>query len=120
MDWVDEQIASDFVSHDWPENLKGPEGFKTYYTNFKKAIPDATYEVKDLIAEGDRVTVRWEMTGSYQNSFPGIDIPPTGQKIVLKGIAIYRIKNEKLAERWVISDVYGLLKKVQQKPNSSS
>ena len=36
-------------------------------------------------------------------------IAPTGGPIVLKGIAIYRIEGGKLMERWVVSDLYGVL-----------
>lgn len=114
MSVAEEMLAPGFVSHDWPKDLKGPEGFKKYYNTFKKAIPDAKYEVKDLITEGNRVVVRWEMHGHYENPFPGMDIQPTGQKIILKGVAIYRVEDKKLKERWVISDVYGLLKEVKQ------
>jgi hypothetical protein len=31
---------------------------------------------------------------------------------VLKGIAIYRVTGGKLMERWVVSDVYGVLEEI--------
>jgi len=52
------------------------------------------------------------MLGTYQDAFPGIDTPPAGQAITLKGVAIYRVEKGKLAERWVVSDMYGLLKEL--------
>lgn len=58
---------------------------------------DARYEVDDLLAEGDRVVVRWRVKGTYQNAFPGIDTPPAGQAITLKGVAIYQVEKGKLA-----------------------
>lgn len=118
MEVADELLSPDFYSHDWPEDgPKGPAAFRNYYKTLRKAVPDTRYEVKDLVAENDRVVVRWEMHGTHKGDFPGIDIAPTGQPITLKGVAIYRIENEKLKERWVISDVYGLLKEVQQATN---
>lgn len=115
MEVADELLSPDFYSHDWPKDgVKGPVAFRNYYKTLRKAIPDARYEVKDLIAEDDRVVVRWEMKGTHKGDFPGIDVAPTGQSITLKGVAVYRVENEKLQERWVISDVYGLLKEVQQ------
>lgn len=119
MEVADELLAPDFISHDWPQGLQGPEGFRRYYESFKKAIPDARYEVKDMVAERDRVVVRWEMQGSYQSQFPGMDIEPSGQEITLKGVAIYRVEDSKLKERWVVSDIYGLLKEVQQPANKN-
>jgi len=115
MEVADEMLSPQFVSHDWPEGgQKGPRAFRDYYTALRRAVPDATYEVKDLLADGDRVAVRWEMHGTHQGNFPGIDIDPTGQPITLKGVAIYRISNGSLLERWVVSDLYGLLKEVRE------
>jgi predicted ester cyclase len=115
METADEMLSPNFVSHDWPENIgKGPKAFRNYYTVFNKAVPDAKYEVKDILADGDRVAVRWEMHGTYQGAFPGIDIPPAGQAVTLKGVAIYRVENNKLTERWVVSDLYELLKNIKE------
>lgn len=115
METADEMLSPNFVSHDWLEHKqKGPVAFRNYYVAFKKAIPDAIYEAKDILADGDRVAVRWEMHGSYQGAFPGIDIVPTGQAVTLRGVAIYRVENEKLMERWVVSDLYELLKNIQE------
>jgi predicted ester cyclase len=63
--------------------------------------------VDDLIAEDDKVVVRWRMLGTHKGAFGGI--APSGRPITLKGVAIYRVQNGKLMERWVVSDLYGLL-----------
>jgi hypothetical protein len=34
--------------------------------------------------------------------------------IVLKGIAIYRVEGSRLIERWVVSDLHGLLEEIRQ------
>jgi predicted ester cyclase len=85
----------------------GPKAFRDYYSAIRSALPDARYEVDDLIAEGDRVVVRWRLLGTHKGAFRGI--APTGQPITLKGIAIYRMERGKLMERWVVSDLYGAL-----------
>ena len=38
-----------------------------------------------------------------------LGIAPAGRPITLKGIAIYRVEGGKLMERWVVSDLYGVL-----------
>jgi predicted ester cyclase len=112
VDWnmqhADEVVSPQFTSHDWPDGgPTGPRAFREYYSAIRSAIPDARYEVDDLIAEGDRVVVRWRLLGTHKGPFRGI--APTGRPIVLKGIAIYRVENGKLMERWVVSDLYGAL-----------
>ena len=114
-DWnmalVDEVVSPRFTSHDWPEDgSTGPQAFRDYYAAIRLVVPDAHYEVDDLIAEGDRVVVRWRLLGTHQAEFQGI--APTGRAIALKGIAIYRMDDGKLMERWVVSDLHGVLQQI--------
>jgi predicted ester cyclase len=110
MTLVDQVVSLEFRSHDWPEGQTGPRAFRDYYSAIRSAVPDGRYEVDDLIAEGDRVVVRWRLLGTHEGSFGGI--APTGRMITLKGIAIYRLENGKLMERWVVTDLHGLLEEI--------
>jgi predicted ester cyclase len=115
VDWnmalVDEAVSPRFTSHDWPEGgPTGPRAFRDYYAAIRSVVPDARYEVDDLIAEGDRVVVRWRLLGTHRGEFQGI--APTGRAITLKGIAIYRVDEGKLMERWVVSDLHGVLEQI--------
>lgn len=113
MAFADEVISPQFISHDWPEGSpSGPKMFREYYSGLRSIVPDARYEVDDLVAEDDRVVVRWRLLGTHKGEFQGI--APTGRPIVLSGIAIYRVENGKLRERWVVSDVHGVIEQIQQ------
>ena len=73
-DWnfalVDEVVSTQFRSHDWPESgPSGPQAFRDFYSAIRFALPDARYEVDDLIAEGDRVVVRWRLLGTHKATF---------------------------------------------------
>jgi predicted ester cyclase len=117
VDWnmavVDEVVSPQFTSHDWPKGspTTGPQAFRDYYDDLRLTVPDARYEVDDLIAERDRVVVRWRLLGTHKGAFR--DIAPTGRAITLKGIAIYRVEGGKLMERWVVSDLYGVLEQIR-------
>jgi len=116
VDWdmavVDEVVSPQFTSHDWPKGSPtGPQAFRDYYDDLRLTVPDARYEVDDLIAERDRVVVRWRLLGTHKGAFR--DIAPTGRAITLKGIAIYRVEGGKLMERWVVSDLYGVLEQIR-------
>jgi predicted ester cyclase len=116
VDWnmtmVDEVVSPEFTSHDWPDGFaKGPQAFRDYYDDLRKTVPNARYVVDDLIAEGNRVVVRWRLLGTHKGEFQGI--APTGRAITLKGIAIYRVEDSKLMERWVVSDLYGVLEQIR-------
>lgn len=112
MEMAGEVLSPRFISHDWPEGgPTGLEAFRDYYSAIRSAIPDARYEIDDLIAEGDRVVVRWRMLGTHKGAFG--DIPASGKSIILKGIAIYRVEDGILMERWVVSDLHGVLEQIR-------
>jgi len=117
VDWnmavADAVLSPRFVSHDWPQDgPTGPRAFRDYYSAIRSAVPDAHYVVDDLIAEGDKVVVRWRLLGTHHRAFNGI--PPTGAAITLRGIAVYRLEGGKLMERWVVSDLYSLVHGAQR------
>ena len=62
------------------------------------AHPDLRFTIDDLIAEDDRVTIRWTLRGT--NTGPMLGRPPTGQPVELAAIVIFRIADGKIAERW--------------------
>jgi predicted ester cyclase len=114
VDWnlgvVDELIGPEFVGHEMPpETPRGPVGFKQFYGGLRSAFPDLRYTVDDVIAEGDKVAVRWTWRCTHEGDFRGI--APTGKQATVTGMAIYRVANGKCAERWV---ELGLLKLLQQ------
>src|SRR3954451_8409880 len=113
MELVDEVVSPHFTSHDWPKGSPtGPEGFRDFYSAIRAALPDAHYEVDDLIAEGDKVVVRWRLLGTHQGDFRGI--APTGRAIAREEIAIYGVADGKLMERWVVTDLYGVREEMRE------
>lgn len=109
---VDELVSPRFISHDWPEGTPiGPQPFKDFYSEIRSALPDARYKMDDLIAEDEKVAVRWRLVGTHEGYYRGI--APTGKQLVLKGVAIYRLEDGKVMERWVVTDFHKLLKDIQ-------
>ena len=70
------------------------------------AFPDITFSIEELIAEGDRVVVRFIITGTHSGEW--FDIPATGNKFEHSGISISRIENGKVVEGWREIDMLGL------------
>lgn len=58
--------------------------------------------VDEMIAEDDRVMVRWTFHGTHQGDFSGL--PPTHRPVTYSGINIFRIADGKIAEVWDIYD----------------
>ena len=54
-------------------------------------MPDLRVEIKDVIADADKVVVRNLWSGSAAE---------TGQRVQLRGFVLLRLANGKIAERW--------------------
>jgi len=85
---LDELMASDYVDH--TNQLRGRENVKQFYTMAFKDFPDLYKTIEDIIAGGDKVWVRFKNTAT----------DPTGKKIELASVNIFRIVNGKVVEGW--------------------
>lgn len=111
---TDELLSPQFISHDWPNDYApGPHTFRNFYVKIRSALPDARYEIDDLLSDKDKVIVRWRLLGTHLGDYQGL--APTGGQITLKEIAIYRLENEKVIERWGVTDLHGLLQELKEK-----
>jgi predicted ester cyclase len=65
---VDEIVSEDHVHHDpaMPEEGHGREHLKEFANMYRSAFPDVHLELKDQIAEGDRVATRWVASGTHE------------------------------------------------------
>ena len=65
----------------------------------KKAFPDLRLSVQQMVAEGDKVAVLWTFQGTHTGSgYEGL--LPTGTKVEIRGITIWRIVNGRIIEEW--------------------
>ena len=88
----------------------GVESIKQFYSAFWVAFPGCQLTFEDLIAEGNRVAVRFVVHGIHQGDFQGI--PATGKQVTVPGITILRFVGGKCVERWSQADFLGLLQQL--------
>jgi predicted ester cyclase len=114
---IDEVLAAEYLSHD-PAAPSGrfhrPEEFKRFVTTWRNAFPDFRLTVEDLVAEGDRVVDRVSWRGAHRGEILGI--APTGAQETLTEMHIARMVDRKIVERWVASDLLGLLQQLGALP----
>jgi predicted ester cyclase len=98
---ADEILSPNFVLHNptLPEELrKGPDGAKKYASAVIAAIPDRKLVNEDIFAKGDKVLLRWTISGT--NTGPLFGNPPTGKPYVATGFDLFLISNGKIMEMW--------------------
>ncbi len=116
-DTIDELFAAHGVGYglgDTDVALRGPAEFKPFVRNLRGALPDMRITIDDMLAEGDKVTVRITIEGTHKGGSLGF--APSGRRVRIAGLVIVRIANGQLVEGWNSWDQLGLLRQIGALP----
>jgi steroid delta-isomerase-like uncharacterized protein len=113
---IDDLFTPDVVRHDPGRELRGAEQNRQFISGFRAAFPDVRFTTDDLIAEGDKVVVRYHFQGTHLGDFQGT--PPTRKRVTYTGILIYRCADGKIAEQWTEFDLLGFLRQLGVAPDA--
>lgn len=102
-------MQQEYIQHN-PLVPTGLSGFQQFFAEWFKAVPDWSYKLEKLVAEGDTVWAYGVYSGTHQGDWLGI--PATGKHYSIHAVDIFRIENGKLAEHWDVLDIYGLFKQL--------
>jgi steroid delta-isomerase-like uncharacterized protein len=101
-DVYDELNDPGFVNHSAPRGMSDREGSKRYLKAFLDALPDATFTIDDMIAEGDQVVTKKTLHGTHAGELAGI--PATGREVTLQYVDIMRVRDGRITEHWLSMD----------------
>jgi len=108
---TDELYSNDFVLHSATgEDVHGLKATKKYMDEIFSAFPGIHMKLDDAVAEGDKVAVRFTVTGTHKGKFMGA--PATNKKMTMWSIQIDRIANGKFVEGWERTDTLGLMQQL--------
>lgn len=131
--WIDgwntrgADAVDDLFSPEFQDRQLAPDGglvtldsFKERLRTLDSMIGPGEFEEQEMIAEGDRVMVRWVLRGTHSGPFLGL--PPTGRTFSVDGVNIFRVADGRIVERWSFFDLTALLAQLGAKvvPTSSS
>jgi steroid delta-isomerase-like uncharacterized protein len=77
---------------------------------FVTALPDLEWTFDEVIAEGDRVAVRWTTRGTHDGNLLGF--APTGKPVEFTGISFFTVRCGKVVEFQTEMDAAGLLEQL--------
>jgi steroid delta-isomerase-like uncharacterized protein len=111
LDALSEVLAPNFQPHTMAPGVPASlEGYKAFHQGTLASYPDFHVAVEDLFGDGDKVVMRFTITGTHEGDFLGI--PPTGKKINVSGISIFRLANGQIVEHWGEEDVLGWMQQL--------
>lgn len=90
---ISDWFTEDFRLHQPPAPAlpAGHAGATQMLERSRTLLPPVSFEILDMVEEGDRVAVRWQLTATYD-----------GNPFVESIMAIYRFEEGRIAEDWGI------------------
>jgi steroid delta-isomerase-like uncharacterized protein len=89
---------------------------KQFSTALASSFPDLRHEIVEMVAEGDKVAVRLNVTGTHKGELQGI--PPTGKKVSFSAMDFITLMDGKVAEEWMNADTIGLIQQIGAVPTT--
>ncbi len=81
-----------------------------------RAFPDFHHKLDDMVAEGDKVAVRFTITGTHQGEFQRIE--STGKQVYFGGMDLLTVVDGKITEEWVVVDMMGWMQQIGAIPTT--
>lgn len=99
LDGIRTLVAPGFLDHTpAPGQPPGSDGAVYVVEQLRAALENFTTTVDDILADGDRVAVRWTWRG--RNTAPLYGQPATGRLREQTAIVILRLTEGRIVERW--------------------
>ena len=76
---------------------------------YQGAFEDVETEIVELIEAGDKVVLWWRTVGTHTGPYGDIAPEPTGQRITMEGVDIFRVTGSRIVEVrsfWDAAEVY--------------
>ena len=94
------------------------QNLKSHIIIFETGLPGYQFIVQDMIAEGNKVTVRLLAEGVHKGELFGM--APTGRKVKVEGIIIYELENNKIVNHWMQVDSVALFQQIGAQPQEAA
>jgi steroid delta-isomerase-like uncharacterized protein len=93
--------------------VTSPADFAELCNTFRETFPDIHVSVDDVVAEGDKVAVRWTATMTHTGD--GLGFPATSKKVNLSGSSFLICGNGQILEGWNHMDLTRMRLQLQDK-----
>jgi predicted ester cyclase len=94
------------------------EGIAEFFRTLIAAVPDTRITAQDLLVDGDRVAIRFTLTGTHRGELFGV--AGTGRSLDVEGITVLHFVDGLVTERWNRLDDVALLTQLGALPAAAS
>jgi steroid delta-isomerase-like uncharacterized protein len=104
---IDELVSPDYRGDIPLVGQVDRAGLKATVGAFRRAFPDLSFELQDVLGEGDKVATRWTAHGTSQGEFMGL--PASHQRTTVSGFTLSEFHGGKIASDSTEYDVVAFL-----------
>jgi predicted ester cyclase len=94
-------IAPEFRSHN-PSVAPGPNGVESFVRRFIDGFADFSGQIREVVAEADKVAVWVEWRGTHTGPFAGV--AATGRRVEFASVEFFRFTEGRWSEHWDVVD----------------
>jgi predicted ester cyclase len=81
-------------------------------------MTDLRVVIEDMIAEGDKVVMRYRIEGTHEGELFGV--PPTGRRVSIESITVERVSGSKIREHWRVTDTLDMMQQLGAIPEHAA
>lgn len=93
---VDRYVAADARIEMTGSDRATVEVMRADVERYFGAFSDVTTEILDLFGSGDKAVLWWRTNGTHTGPYGDIAPEPTGRRIVMEGVDIYRVNDDRI------------------------
>jgi steroid delta-isomerase-like uncharacterized protein len=113
---IDDYLSEEFVMHDPPfGSSPDRDGMRSTAADVRAEVPDWRSELHLLVAEDDLVAEVFTASGTHHGEIMGV--APTGRRMSLRGINVFRLRDGRITEWWSRLDELGFLQQLGVMPS---
>ena len=102
MDVFDTSFAPHLAFHFYGTPTHSHGSYRALLQQAQQALSGRSVTVDDLIAEGDKVALRFSYAAKAHDSHFGKN-PPTGQPVQIEGVLFFHFEQGKVVEIWALN-----------------
>jgi predicted ester cyclase len=92
-----------------------PQDYSEHIHEFLACYGQYQLQIEELIAQDNKVYVRWQQVGTHQGEISGY--APTGLPLTTVGSAVYLVNDGLITEYWIQQENQGLLAQLRNNRN---
>ena len=94
----------------WNRKSIDHQTFRQRVAYTRNGFPDVHFDIRETIAEGERMAIRWVMSGTHTGDLP--QLPATGKPFTIEGMTFYYFKDGKIRGHRQAFDQLGFLAQI--------